>query len=322
MKTKQLLILGAVFVILAIIVLLFENPFEQSEYEKKVETAVALFPNLDKEQVTKIEIIATGETTTLSKQAGGDWVVASMDNYPADSEGVTELLTKVTEFKNTQRVSNNPEKQSEFEVDSTGVEAKLMDTNDNVLAHLFVGKTTPGFLSSYVRPADSNDVYVAQGYLQSVFNKGTRTWKDRTLFSLNKGIVTQLNIVSPEETVELRLDAEGAWEMIKPVAAAVKTTEVDALLTTFSELDTDDFAEAKEPLAEYGLDTPQSTISAVLNDGTTATLHIGNEEEGKLYVKRDDKDTVFRLFKSNVDRLIKKSETLKAEEPPPEVKTE
>ncbi len=321
MKTKQLLILAAIFVVLAIVILLFENPFGQSEYEKKVETATPLFPNFNEEQVMKIEITATDETTTLSKQ-NDSWVVASMDNYPADGEGVTELLSKVTEFKNTQRVSNNPEKQAEFEVDSTGVEAKLIDANGKVLAHLFVGKTTPGFLSSYVRPADSNDVYIAQGYLQSVFDKGTRTWKDRTIFSFNKGIVTQLNIISPEETVELRLDAEGAWQMIKPVTAAAKATEVDALLTAFSELDTDDFAEARDALTEYELDAPQSTISAVLNDGTTATLHVGKEEEGKLYVKRDDKDTVFRLFKSNVDRLIKRSDTLKAEEPPIEVETE
>ena len=321
MKTKQLLILGVIFVILAIVVIVTENPFGKSEYEKKIETAAPLFPSFDKEQVVKIEITATGETTMLSKQ-NGDWVVASMDNYPADSEGVTELLSKVAAFKNTQRVSNNPEKQPEFEVDSTGVEAKLMGANDKVLAHLFVGKTTPGFLSSYVRSADSNEVYVAQGYLQSVFDKGTRTWKDRTIFNFNKGIVTQLNIVSPEETVELRLDADGTWQMLKPVAAVAKTTEVDDLLTTFSELDTDDFAAATDNLAEYDLDTPQSTVSAVLNDGTTATLHVGKEEEGKLYVKRDDTETVFRLFKSNVDRLIKKSDTLKAEETPPEVKTE
>ena len=321
MKTKQLLILGAIFVVLVVVVLLFENPFGQSEYEKKVETATPLFPNFDKEQVAKIEIIATGETTTLSKQ-DSNWVVASMNNYPADSEGITELLSKVAEFKNTQRVSNNPEKQAEFEVDSTGVEAKLMDTNDKLLAHLFVGKTTPGFLSSYVRAADANDVYVAQGYLQSVFDKGERTWKDRTIFDFNKGIVTQLNISSSEETVELRLDAEGTWQMLKPIASAAKQTEVDSLLTTLSGLDTDDFAEMPDNLGEYGLDMPESTISAVRNDGITVTLHIGNEEDGKLYVKRADTDTVFRLFKSNVDRLIKKSDTLKAEEPPAEVETE
>ena len=321
MKTKQILILGCIFVVLAIVVLVFENPFGKSEYEKKVETATPLFPNFNKEQVAKIEIIAIDGTTTLSKQ-DGTWVVASMDNYPADSEGIAELLTKVGEFKNTQRVSDNPEKQAEFEVDSTGVEAKLMDENDKLLAHLFVGKTTPGFLSSYVRPADANDVYVAQGYLQSVFNKGTRTWKDRTIFDFNKGNVTELNISSPEEMVELRLDASGTWQMLKPEASAANATEVDNLLTTLSGLDTDDFAEAQDDLAEYGLDTPESVISAALNDGTTATLYIGKEAEGKLYVKRDDKETVFRLFKSNADRLIKKSDTLKTEDPAPAVETE
>ena len=163
------------------------------------------------------------------------------------------------------------------------------------------------------------------------FNKGTRTWKDRTIFDFNKGNVTELNISSPEETIELRLDTNGTWQMLKPEAAAANTTEVDNLLTTLSGLDTDDFADAQSvarqhddhdhvttenDLAEYGLDTPQSVISAALNDGTTATLYIGNEAEGKLYVKRDDSNTVFRLFKSNVDRLIKKSDTLKAEAPP------
>lgn len=316
MKTKQLLILGGVFVVLALVVLLFENPFGQSEYEKKVQTAMPLFPNFDKAQVAGVEIIATGETTTLAKQ-DGKWVVTSLNSYPADAEGVEELLTKVSEFKNTQRVSSNPDKQMEFEVESTtGVEVKLMDANDTLLAHLFVGKTTPGFLSSYVRVADTNDVYVAQGYLKSVFDKGERTWKDRTIFDFNEGIVTQVNITSPEETVEIRLDAEGTWQMLQPEASAVKQAEVDSLLATFSQLDTDDFTEPKE-LAEYELASPHSSISATLNDGTTATLLIGKEEEGKLYVKRADGDTVFRLFKSNVDRLIKKAETLKEEAAPP-----
>ena len=110
--------------------------------------------------------------------------------------------------------------------------------------------------------------------------------------------------------------------MLKPVAAAADTTEVDNLLTTLSGLNTDDFTESTDGLTEYGLETPESVISAALNDGTTATLYIGTEEEGKRYVKRDDKDTVFRLFTSNVDRLIKKSDTLKVVDPPPVVETE
>ena len=316
MKKKQLLILGGVFVLSLLLVLILENPFQKSEYQKKIEEATPLFPSFDKGQVTKIEIVAKGETTTLSKE-NGQWRVASMDNYPADSESVEELLAKVTEFDNANRVSDNPKNQAEFGVDSTGVEAKLMDANDNMLAHLFVGKNTPGFLSSYVRIADSNDVYIAQGYLQGVFDKGPRTWKERTIFKFNKDIVTQINITSPEETVELHRDAENRWQLLKPVATGVIQTEIDNLLTTFSQLTTDDFA-AEKDLAEYGLDSPTSSITALLNDGSTRTLHIGKEEGGKLYVKSSDKDTVFMLFKSNVDRLIKKSETLAEKVIPPE----
>lgn len=316
MKKKQLLILGGIFVFLLLVVLILENPFKKSEYQKKVEEATALFPSFNKEQVTKIEIVAKGEITTLSKQ-DGNWVVASMDNYPADNEGVKDLLEKVTEFDNANHVSDNPKNQAEFQVDSSSVEAKLVDANDKVLAHLFVGKNTPGFLSSYVRVADSNDVYVAQGYLQSVFDKGTRTWKDRTIFNFNKGIVTQINVTSPEETVELRLDAENKWQMHQPISAAANQTEVDNLLTTFSQLKTDDFAETKE-LTEYGLDSPTSSISAILNDGTKVNLYVGKEEGGKLYVKSGDKATVFMLYKSNVDRLIKKSDTLTENAAPPE----
>ena len=317
MKNKQLLILSGIFVFLLLVVLIFENPFRKSDYQKKVEEATTLFPNFNKEQVAKIEIVAKGEPTTLSKQ-NEQWVVASMDNYPADNDSVDDLFTKVAEFDNANQVSDNPDNQAKFQVDSSGTEVKLMDANDKLLAHLFVGKNTPGFLSSYVRVADSDDVYTAKGYLQSVFDKGTRTWKDRTIFNFNKDIVTQINITSAEKMIELRLDAENKWQMLQPVSAAASQTEVQDLLTTFSQLKTDDFAEAKE-LSEYGLDMPTSTIVASLNDGTVVMLFVGKEEGGKLYVKRVDKDTIFMLFKSNVDRLIKKSDKLMENVAPPEM---
>jgi len=313
MKTKQLLILVGILVVLVVVVGLVENPFAKSEYTKKIEAAASLFPGFKKESVAKIEITTSGDTTTLAKE-NDQWLVASMDNYPADAEGVDDLLDKVAEFKTTELVSNNPEKQAEFEVDSSGAEAKLLDTSGNVLAHLFLGKTTPGYLSSYLRAADSNDVYVGKGNLKSTFDKGTRTWKDRTIFSFNKGDVTHLAIKSEEEEIELEMDGEGKWQMLKPVASAAKQTELDTLLDSYSALDTDDFAEQKD-LLEYELDTPKSLVSATLNDGSTRVLLIGKEESGKHYVKREDKDPIFMLYKYKANQLLKKSEDLKDETP-------
>ena len=263
--------------------------------------------------MTKIELTASGTTTTLTKE-GDRWLVASMNNFPTDGKAVEELLDKVAGFKTTQLVSNNPDKQATLQVDSSGVEAKLLGANEGVLAHLFVGKTTPDFFSSYIRATDSKNVYVAEGYLKSIFDKGSRTWKDRTLFDFNKGDVTHLTIKSEAEEIDLQLDAEGKWQMLKPVAFAAKKTDVESLLETLSTLKADDFAAGKD-LAAYGLDVPKSSITVTLNDGSTKALLIGKEEEGKHYVRNKDKDIIFTLYKSRINQLIKKSDDLKDNAP-------
>ena len=100
MKTKQLLVLVGVLVVLGLLVLIFENPFGKSEEQKKVEDATLLFPFFNKTDVTKIEIIAAfGLTTTTLAKQNNQWLVESMDNYPADQKAVEELLDTVAEME-------------------------------------------------------------------------------------------------------------------------------------------------------------------------------------------------------------------------------
>ena len=315
MKTKQLLGLIGVLVILGLLVFIFENPFGKSEEQKKVEKAGLLFPFFNKENVAKIEIIAVlGTTTTTLAKQNNQWLVESMDNYPADQKAVEELLDKVADMKTIQRASTNPEKQAVFQVDSSGVEAKLSDASGNLLAHLFAGKTTPEIFNSYVRAADSNDVYIVEGYLKATFDKGYRSWRDRTIFAFLKEDVTHLTIQSEQEEIELQIDAAGAWQMLKPLISATDGAEVETITDLMSSLETDDFAESKD-LSEYGLDVPKVAITATLKDGSARTLLIGVEESGSYYVKSLDKTQIFELNKTKVDKLIKESADLKTETP-------
>ena len=322
MKTKQLLVLVGVLVVLGLLVLIFENPFGKSEEQQKVEDATLLFPFFNKTDVTKIEIIAAfGLTTTTLAKQNNQWLVESMDNYPADQKAVEELLDTVAEMKTIQRASSNPEKQAVFQVDSSGVEAKLTNASGNLLAHLFAGKTTPEIFNSYVRAADSDDVYIVKGYLKSTFDKGYRSWRDRTIFAFFKDDVTHLMIQSEEEEIELQIDAAGEWQMLKPLVSTAEKAEVETITDLMSSLETDDFAEPKA-LSEYGLDAPKASITATLKDGSTRTLLIGTEESGSRYVKRLDKAQIFELNQTHVDKLIRKSADLKSETPAPEPNNE
>ncbi|MFQ6040431.1 MAG: DUF4340 domain-containing protein, partial [Candidatus Poribacteria bacterium] len=286
MKIKQIFILLGVFVVLFIIWLIFgRESLDQSK------PAASLFPDFKSDSVAKVEL-TKGDKTTVLKKDNGKWLVETSDNYPADKKFVEDILSKVSEFKTDNLISDKPEKQSLFEVDSSGIEAKFSGSSGDLLAHFFVGKMGTDYRSGYVRKADSNNVYIMDGNLRSMFGKESGEWRDKTIFEFTSGNVTKLTLVSEEEKVLLQLDAENnEWKLIEPEAANAKKDIVEGILNTLSALKANDFAEKKE-LKEYGLDEPKSLVSADLNDGTSKTLFIGKEESGKYYVKRADRETV------------------------------
>ena len=75
---------------------------KQQLYEKKSEQANKMFQDITAEtagdKVAQIEIIANDETTVLRK-SGTQWLVASMDDDPADQEEIKTLLENVDQQK-------------------------------------------------------------------------------------------------------------------------------------------------------------------------------------------------------------------------------
>ena len=320
MKIKQILnSLGVVVVLLIIVLVITREPKKTTE---------ELFPGFNSDKIAKIEIKTEDKTTVLKKnrseggEAGqalspastsGDWLVETEDNYRADQEAINEIFDKVKEFKTTNLASKNPEKQSKYQVDEkSGIEIKFSDASEDLLAHFFVGRSKADFLGSYVRKADANEVYKIDETLTYVFDRH-RGWRDRTIFAFNSGDTTKLTTESEGEKLVLQTGTEGKWELIEPEKANAKKDAVDGILNKLSSLDADDFAEKKD-LEEYGLDAPASSVSAELNDGSSRILLIGKEEGGKHYVKRADKETVFQIYASSVNQLLKKVEDLKEEE--------
>ena len=326
MKLKQILIGVGVLAVLLIIVL-----FTGRGPKKPSESATQMFPNFQSDSVAAITLKKAIKTddeteykTTVLKHENDKWLVETSDNYFADKKAVEDMLSTTSDFKTTRLTSKKSDEQSLYQVDSSGIEVTFADGSDNIMAHFFAGKTGPYYPSSYVRQADSDSVYLVDSNLQSVFGKESDEWRDKTIFDFNAGNVTKLTIASEGTKIALQksheslLEVEGGqWKLLEPEAANAKKDVVDGILNTFSSLKTNDFAEKKE-LEEYGLDEPASIVSADLNDGTSQTLLIGTEESGKYYVKRADQDTVFLVYKYNVNQLLKKIDDLKAEELPEE----
>ncbi|MCD6508578.1 DUF4340 domain-containing protein [Candidatus Poribacteria bacterium] len=302
---RNLYVLLIILAFLVIIALVMERPFGKGEKKKEE----ALFPRFDRAQVEKVEITENGETVEL-KREGDEWIVPTAKGYPADETAVDKMFDEMDEMTTKELISENPDKHPKFKVNEDGIEVKMLGKNDKTLAHFFVGKMGPDFISTYVRRADSKKVYLIPRTLRPVFGKGKTGWCDKEVLSFNVDDVSEVEIEDSGSSISLKKTDKG-WEMTKPEKAEADKDAVEGILRTLSNFKADD-VEIKKSESECGLDVPSSKVMIKLKDGTEKILRFGKEQNSRRYLKVDGKDQIFVVYKYRVSKIFKKPEDLKA----------
>jgi hypothetical protein len=314
MKFKTTVILFGIFIILLVFVYLFEGPLSERA-RKKEKGVIALFPEFEKGRATKIEVKSSTKEISLERNEEG-WLISDTDGFIAEPQLVNTALDTIINLTRENRASKNPGKHELFEVtQGKGLEVKVSDANQKILAHLYIGKTGPDLFSTYLRKEGSDEVLLAAGYIKSTFDKSIKNWRDKTIFDFPPEIITQLILKTSKKEIVLEKDEEGDWLITKPEKVKAKKEETDPIGTTFASLKAIDFAEDYD-LEKYKLDKPQIKITAILEDKEEKRLLIGkkHEEKSQYYVKNQAKETIFLVGKYQIDKMNKTLQDLKEEE--------
>jgi hypothetical protein len=312
MKLKHNLILLIVLIVFASVILLVERPFE-NKTKKTREEASPLFPDLKVEQVKKI-VVKKGNTTTTLENRGNLWYLLDKEAYPADPTIVEGVIKKIQDFKKINLASRKKDKHSLFEVkEGMGVEVILLGPEKKELARFFIGKTGPDFLSTYIRKADSDDVYLYDDYLRGDFDKQVNNWRDKTILAFNPTEVVTLTIskLKEKETIALTKDTQDNWQLEEPISSLAKNPPIEKLLATLGNLKAADFADEEKEVKDSGIDDPTYQITVRLKDNRKKTLLVGNKKEkGQYYAKNDEKKYLFLLDQNTVESLVPKVKDL------------
>ena len=313
MKVRTTVILFGIFIILFVFVYFFEGPLSKRDQRKDKE-ATTLFPDFKKDKATKIEAKSSTQEVSLEKKEEG-WLISNTDGFTADPKLVTTALDAVKKFTRENIASKNPEKQELFEVTKKkGLEVKVSDVDENILAHFYIGKTGPDFFSTYLRKEGSEEVLLEGGYVKSTFDKSVENWRDKTIFDFPAETISQLTLKTPEDEIVLKKDENGDWQITKPEKCKARKEMVVNIGTTLASLKAIGFAEDYN-LETYQLDIPQIKITAILGDKEEKQLLIGKkqEEQSQYYVKNQAKKTIFLIGKHQIDKINKSLDDLKKE---------
>jgi hypothetical protein len=340
MKSRNALLLLGVAIVLVVAFLVIEKPLSEKPSslpsgEAEI-TRVPIFQNVSADACTRIDISQfDGRTTATLLKADDTWFVDRERKREADTRTLTQLFQAISNIKEGEVVSHNPANHPRFQVDPlTGTRATFRDTHDNVLADVVIGKMASDFGSTYVRKANSDDVLKVSGMLTHlVSRRGPDAWRDHMICDFSPETITAFVLKGANETIRLKKFADGTWQIVSPVVQTADAAAAGRFVGSFARLRAASFEDNEEekPLKQFGLDPPQFSVQASLQDySSTPTLLIGNEKEkpkGQFYAKREAKNQIYlipsfqldMLRKSVADFLPKKEEAVTTVAPRPEM---
>ncbi|MFC1559188.1 DUF4340 domain-containing protein [Gemmatimonadota bacterium] len=311
-STRKLLITFGILLVVTIV----WNSLER----RRTTSRISSFEDVAIEEVTRIAISGKGNDVTL-EQRGGVWLITSPIEYPANQTLVEDLLGKVDELATVNVVSSNPVNHDLFEVGAeTGVLVQLYGGREGNrrMMSMFVGKMTSDFNHTFIRRFSEDDVHTASGLLNGYFNKTVSAWQDRTIFALPAESITQLNVIGEE--VDYTLAIRGIMSESPDVPWVIQSEEglaeadsskAMAIVRRVAGLSASGFPEPGD-LVDADWENPVIRIDGRLVDGSAIELRVCEipGDSSRYYVRKSGDETVFLIYRSNLDPVLKQREDL------------
>ncbi len=362
MKTKNLVILGIILVAIIAVIALMEKTGGKGAPGK----SELFFPQFSKANISAFKI--SDKKNSIKIQRKGDrWIISStaedqkkesegeketasviekaeekeksaegekksetnpLDNYPADSASVETVLEKLSIMKKDELISQNPEKQTVFEVDSTkGTKVEVWDNRDKLIGSFIIGKSGPDWSSHYVRTLGSDNVYSVSGSIKYSFFTDENRWRDKTVMKFDRNLAKRITINKKDTTtnkintivLEKSLDSAGMplWTITKPEKYPADSAAVARMVSALSHFKTSKFEENYDlEDSDMGLDSPYLMVKVDLENSDQKAFVVGKKKPDKSerWVRTNDSDAIFLMYDSKFNNFTKSLDELKKKE--------
>jgi len=249
------------------------------------------------DKITKFEInnISKKEQLCFIKELE-KWKVYSLnqqeEKYDCDENAVKQLLEKFSQIKLTDIVSEDKERQQDFEVDqtSTGIILKIYykDKPDIPEKSFIIGKSGFDYNHYYFRFFDKQEIYLSKGLEKYSVDKDLTYWRDKTILKLDRENIEKIKYTGTKQTFEL-IKKDNDWYIVKKSSQTKPdTSKLDSFLNTLCNLVADGFGEEK-----YWFTKPDFTILIETKNKDLIKLDFSKSDKGWIFVIKNQNKQPF-----------------------------
>ena len=296
-KRRTTLLLSALFLSLLGLTVVLLSPRGEREASYDL---VKHYLGVDSSNVSMMTI-HSGKNDVTFEKVGGEWHITEPLNSKADQNSVLQLLAQTNQLEVKSLVSDNPERQSMFEVDTAGTLLVFSEPIGKVDS-LIIGKSGPNFSDRYVRKAGSDEVYLAGGLRAFLYERKPKEWRDKTIVDIPQDVIERVTVTLPKETCVL-VKREQHWFVGQD---STDESAVNTFLRALNPLRADDIVDSsvtvpKKPTFQLGIAGSQS---AELQFYQTPTDTL------KYWAKTSTSTAVYQVSQWSAKRLMKSKKDL------------
>ncbi len=296
MKNKNIYILGAVLVVLAVVSYFVMR--DTSGEKKTLNLSEKLFA-ADSLAVDKLEIERNGKKVIMEKKAGL-WNVTSPVLYTANQQFIGSALSSLKNYKLTSIVSAKPGNKDVYGFNDTNYTKVSVYQNGSLAGVILVGNSAPGAAQTYLKKPDGNEVYLANEFLFNNFVKFDLTeWRDKTVISIPVGSIKSIDFDSGTEKYTVTKDTTMKFYVGNDTVSTAVFDGVTSMLSNFSTQNFKDTTLAEDTKANLSARVSWS------KDTEFKFYKYGNEESKKYLMKVSGVDQVFEVDENFVKGFIK-----------------
>ena len=267
-------------------------------------------PTVAASAIDTVTILHGADTVVLARTPGEPWTV---NGFAAASGTVDDLFGALKDTAPPELVAESPSSFSRMGVDSAAAWLVRLGSHGTPVLRLFVGGRGPGFDASYVRVPGDAHVYVLEGQLGSVVERGVDAWRDKTIAAVPPESVATVEIERARSHVTL---ARRGSQWTLGGGRAADSAAVARLLERFHSLTASGFATARET---DSLHFERARRRVTLQDAKGHELLALALDSGaaNFWVRRASTGTVYRLDFWQADQITPAAGALASSAPPP-----
>lgn len=296
MSKKTLLILGSIFIVLAIAA---SSSWWGEYLPQKTSNAELDFSAFTKEATEKIAIAKKGEEDKVLSKEGGVWKIFG---FEASVKAIDDFFTALQGLKTESLASKNPENYSSFGV---GDDAYMLSlTRGGQTATLVIGNRGPSFSSFYVRKKDGTNVYLVAGSISDKLSQSVSGWRDKTLVNLPKEAIQKIEITSKTNPLTIVKTQDAKWQAEGGSKKAVlEESAANQLLAAFNPLEATDFLTEKES-KEFNSAGNKTIVSVYGSEQKPLAEILLLKKDSDYWARVEDKPTFYKIASYKLSDIL------------------